>query len=101
MEVLKGEEDFYELAMAYYRRSHTSNVRYAEIMFDIQAHTRRGVSVATVMRGLERAKIEAERHLNVSSRQTEIVLSTSWFLFFLVIMVLSHILMCYRSNQLS
>jgi adenosine deaminase len=43
------------------------NVRYCEPFFDPQAHTRRGVSIDTVMRGFSRAQIEAGRSLNVSS----------------------------------
>jgi len=66
MEVLRDEDDFYELGMTYFRRAHASNIRYAEIMFDIQAHTRRGVAVSTVMRGLDRAKNEATRLYKVS-----------------------------------
>jgi adenosine deaminase len=67
MEALLVEEDFYELAMAYFRRAKEMNVRYCEPFFDPQTHTRRGVSIDTVMRGFCRAQIEAERSLNVSS----------------------------------
>ncbi|KAJ5750999.1 Adenosine/adenine deaminase [Penicillium manginii] len=45
-EVLRTEDDFYDLAMAYLSRCATMNVRYAEPFFDIQAHTRRGVPAA-------------------------------------------------------
>src|SRR3954447_24540365 len=42
MSVLRVENDFYDLAMAYLRRADSQNVRYAEIFFDPQAHTSRG-----------------------------------------------------------
>ena len=67
MNVLRTSEDFYDLAMAYYRKAAADNVRYAEIFFDPQAHTSRGVSFHTVISGLRRAQLEAEQTLNVSS----------------------------------
>lgn len=65
MDVLRSEDDFYELAMQYFRKASSMRVRYAEPFFDIQAHTRRGVPVAAVMEGLKRAKSDAREHLNV------------------------------------
>lgn len=70
MEVLITEEDFFELAMAYFQKAAGMQVRYCEPFFDIQAHTRRGVSVKTVMRGLQRAKLKAAEKLNVNSNWT-------------------------------
>lgn len=66
MEVLVEEEDFYDLAMAYFERSKKMGVIYAEVMFDLQAHTRRGVDITDVMNGLRKAKEEAKEKLNVS-----------------------------------
>ena len=66
MEVLRVEEDFYDLAMTYFERAALMNVRYSEIFFDPQAHTRRGVSLEALMRGLRRAQLEAEQRLQVS-----------------------------------
>jgi adenosine deaminase len=65
MDALLVEEDFYELAMAYFERAATMQVRYCEPLFDPQAHTRRGISMATLMAGLRRAQTEAEKTLNV------------------------------------
>ncbi|KAL1629980.1 putative adenosine deaminase [Diplodia seriata] len=65
VEVLRTEDDFYELAMQYLRKASSMNVRYAEPFFDIQAHTRRGVPVAAVMEGLTRAKADAASELDV------------------------------------
>ncbi|MFN9249762.1 MAG: adenosine deaminase, partial [Brevundimonas sp.] len=38
-EVLRTEEDFHDLALAYFRRAAADNVRHAEIFFDPQTHT--------------------------------------------------------------
>ncbi len=68
MEVLLKEPDFYDLTMAYLAKAHAQNVRYAEIFFDPQAHTARGVSFDTVIRGLRRAQTDAENRLGVRSQ---------------------------------
>jgi adenosine deaminase len=61
--VLCDADDFYRLAIAYFRRAHADGVVHAEIFFDPQTHTARGVSLDTVMQGLERAIAEARRSL--------------------------------------
>src|SRR5262245_34608683 len=43
MSVLLHEADFYDLAMAYFRKAANQNVRYVEFFFDPQGHTSRGV----------------------------------------------------------
>ncbi|MFI6601205.1 adenosine deaminase [Nonomuraea sp. NPDC050536] len=68
MEVLRTEPDFYDLAMAYLRRAASQNVRYAEIFFDPQAHTSRGVPFDVVIRGLRRALLDAEKQLGVRAQ---------------------------------
>jgi adenosine deaminase len=65
--VLRTERDFREMAMAYFRKAASQNVRHAEIFFDPQTHTERGIPFATVIRGLHQAREEAKRALNVSS----------------------------------
>ncbi|WP_293222724.1 adenosine deaminase [Ottowia sp.] len=65
--VLRTEQDFYELARAYLARAATENVVHAEIFFDPQTHTARGVPMATVIRGLARAGDEARRERGISS----------------------------------
>ncbi|MBP1039784.1 adenosine deaminase [Vagococcus sp. BWB3-3] len=55
MNVLQVEEDFYQLAMAYLTKVKAHNVRYAELFFDPQAHTSRGISFETVINGYYRA----------------------------------------------
>jgi adenosine deaminase len=59
MSVLQTERDFYDLAMAYFRKAHSQNVAYAEVFFDPQAHTRRGIPFETVIGGLTRAQRDA------------------------------------------
>jgi adenosine deaminase len=59
MKVLRTEEDFHDLAAAYLARAREDGVVRAEIFFDPQAHTARGVAVETVVRGLSRACREA------------------------------------------
>ncbi|MFD0855415.1 adenosine deaminase, partial [Actinomadura adrarensis] len=61
MDVLRTEPDFHDLATAYLDRAAAQNVRYAEIFFDPQAHTSRGVPFDMVIRGLRRAIMDAER----------------------------------------
>lgn len=68
-EVLKTREDYYDLAMEYYEHAARMNVRYAEIFFDPQGHTRCGTSWETIMGGFRDAKVKAERELNVSCLQ--------------------------------
>ena len=59
MEVLVTEQDFHDLALAYLRRAAADGVVRAEIFFDPQAHTSRGIPFATVIDGLWSAVQEA------------------------------------------
>jgi adenine deaminase len=68
MSVLCEERDFYDLAMAYFRKARSQNVVYAEVFFDPQAHTRRGIPFATVIDGLHRAQRDAESSLGLRSQ---------------------------------
>lgn len=68
MDVLRTPDDFFDLAMAYLAIAAEQNVRHTEIFFDPQAHTSRGVSFDTVIKGLVRAQDEAERHLGIHSQ---------------------------------
>ncbi len=65
--VLIDESDFEAMAMAYFRRAAADNVIRAELFFDPQTHTARGVAIGTVIRGLARACDRAEAELGVSS----------------------------------
>ena len=63
--VLQKEADFYDMAMAYFRRAAADHVVHAEVFFDPQTHTARGVPMAAVIEGLHRACTEARTTLNV------------------------------------
>jgi len=67
MRVLLQEQDFYDLAMAYLARAAAENVRHAEIFFDPQGHTGRGVAFKTVIDGLWRALKDAERQFGMTT----------------------------------
>jgi adenosine deaminase len=58
--VLRTEADFFEMAMAYFRRAAADHVVHAEVFFDPQTHTERGIAYATVIGGLARACAEAK-----------------------------------------
>ncbi|HEY1918727.1 MAG TPA: adenosine deaminase [Streptosporangiaceae bacterium] len=68
MSVLQAEEDFYDLAMAYFRTARSQNVVYAEAFFDPQAHTTRGVPFATVLAGIRRAQQDAALELGLRTQ---------------------------------
>ena len=67
MAVLQTERDFRDLAWAYLERAAADGVRRAELFFDPQAHTARGVPFATVIDGLHAAIDEARGALGVSA----------------------------------
>ena len=67
MAVLQTERDFQDLARAYFERAHADGVRHAELFFDPQAHTERGVPFATVINGLHAAIEEARADLGITS----------------------------------
>ncbi len=67
MAVLQTERDFHDLARAYFERAHADGVRHAELFFDPQAHTERGVPFATVINGLHAAIEEARADLGITS----------------------------------
>ncbi|MBI0326018.1 adenosine deaminase [Burkholderia plantarii] len=65
--VLLHEQDFYDMTAAYVERALADNVVHTEIFFDPQTHTERGVSIETVVAGIDRALADAERR-GLSSR---------------------------------
>lgn len=66
--VLRDAEDFYQLALAYLQRAHEQGVVHAEIFFDPQTHTLRGIPFSSVVEGLNRALTEAERRFGMTYR---------------------------------
>lgn len=60
MAMLKDREDFYDLAMAYFKTVKKHNVKYVELFFDPQAHTSRGVSFEDLFEGYYKATQDAK-----------------------------------------
>ncbi|MBU3078335.1 adenosine deaminase [Sphingomonas quercus] len=67
-EVLRTEEDFRDLTTAYFDRAAADNVRHAEIFFDPQTHTDRGIPFGVVVEGLLAGMAEAEARHGVTAR---------------------------------
>ena len=66
--VLVYEQDFYDLAWAYFEKCAEDRVVHTEMFFDPQTHTERGVAFATVLAGLKRACKDAQEKLGISSQ---------------------------------
>jgi adenosine deaminase len=64
--VLVHEQDFHDLTMAYLRRAAADGVVHAEIMFDPQAHTARGVAIETVFAGIAQALRTGRHELGIT-----------------------------------
>ena len=65
--VLITSQDFYDMARAYFVKAAADNVVHAELFFDPQTHTARGVSMDVVINGLHRACVDAETELGISA----------------------------------
>ncbi|CAM3618045.1 adenosine deaminase [Halomonas sp. FME1] len=66
MNVLRKEEDFYDLAMDYFKRARGEGVVHIDMHFDPQAHLQRGVPLDVVMSGLLKAKQVAAETLDLT-----------------------------------
>jgi adenosine deaminase len=66
--VLIHEQDFYDMAWAYFTMIHAENVLHAEIFFDPQTHTTRGIAFETVVSGIHRACSDAQVKYGISSK---------------------------------
>ena len=65
--VLVVEQDFYDLAMAYFEKCAADKVVHTEMFFDPQTHTDRGIAFAVVINGLQRACDEAKAKFGITS----------------------------------
>ncbi|WP_163123810.1 adenosine deaminase [Acinetobacter portensis] len=65
--VLIHEQDFYDLAWAYFEKCAEDKVVHTEMFFDPQTHTDRGIEFATVINGLQRACDAAKVKLGITS----------------------------------
>jgi len=65
--VLRTEEDFHDLALAYFERAHADGVMHAEIFFDPQTHTDRGLPFGVAVEGLLAGMKSAEEKFGLTS----------------------------------
>ena len=66
--VLQTRQDFHDLAMAYFQRAHADTVRHAEIFFDPQTHTDRGIGFEVVIEGLLSGMKQAKDQFGITSK---------------------------------
>lgn len=66
-DVLRTEQDFYDLTWAYLLRCQQDGIVHVEPFFDPQTHTERGIDIGTVFKGISRALEQAEQELNITS----------------------------------
>ena len=67
-QVLLSQDDFYQMTWAYLQKAAEQNVRHAEIFFDPQTHTDRGIEFETVLQGISLALSDAGHQLGLSSK---------------------------------
>ena len=65
--VLIEEQDFFDMAYAYFERAAADQVVHAELFFDPQTHTERGVDIGLLIQGLHRACVQAQTQLGISA----------------------------------
>lgn len=66
-QVLRHEQDFYDLTWAYLQKVHDQNVRHTEIFFDPETHTDNGVPFEVVVTGIHQALADAGDRLGMST----------------------------------
>ncbi|CDO95136.1 unnamed protein product [Kluyveromyces dobzhanskii CBS 2104] len=66
--VLIKEDDFFDLAWEYFKKVSSQGLKHAEVFYDPQSHTSRGISLKVVTRGFERACVKAQEEFNISTK---------------------------------
>ncbi|EJS42008.1 aah1p [Saccharomyces arboricola H-6] len=66
--VLIKEQDFFDLAWAYFQKAHKQGLVHAEVFYDPQSHTSRGISIETVTKGFQRACDKALIEFKITSK---------------------------------
>lgn len=66
--VLINEQDFYDMTWAYLQKAAKQNVRHAEIFFDPQTHTDRGIPFSVFINGIHKALEDAGEKLGITSK---------------------------------
>jgi adenosine deaminase len=64
--VLVTEQDFYDLTWAYFVKANEQHIIHAEIFFDPQSHTSRGIAFETVVKGIRQAMRKAEEQFGIT-----------------------------------
>jgi adenosine deaminase len=64
--VLRTEQDFYDLTWAYLLKCREQGVIHTEPFFDPQTHTDRGIPFEVVLRGIQQALVDGEQQLGIS-----------------------------------
>lgn len=67
LRVLRTEQDFADLTEAYLARAGRAGIRRAEVFFDLQAHTARGIAAEVALGGVHRALAAAEERHGIST----------------------------------
>ncbi|KHK95992.1 adenine deaminase [Microbacterium mangrovi] len=67
MAVLRDEDAFTLMTWAYLQRAHRAGVAHVELFVDPQAHSVRGISEQTVLRGIQRALDRGASELGITS----------------------------------
>lgn len=67
MQVLQTEQDFADLTDAYLARAQRAGIRRAEVFFDLQAHTARGIAPRTALAGVHQALADSEARYGIST----------------------------------
>jgi adenosine deaminase len=67
-DVLRTEQDFYELTWAYLLHCQADGVVHTEPFFDPQTHTQRGIEMSVVINGITRALKDGQKKLGISSK---------------------------------
>ncbi|HEX5844408.1 MAG TPA: adenosine deaminase [Pseudomonas sp.] len=65
-DVLRREQDFYDLTWAYLLKCKEQGVVHTEPFFDPQTHTDRGIPFEVVLRGIKQALVDGEKQLGIS-----------------------------------
>ena len=66
-DVLRSEQDFYDLTWAYLQKCKAQNVIHVEPFFDPQTHTDRGIPFEVVLTGIQQALQDGQQQLGISS----------------------------------
>ncbi|HAB63266.1 MAG TPA: adenosine deaminase, partial [Pseudomonas sp.] len=66
-DVLRTEQDFYDLTWAYLQKCEEQNVVHTEPFYDPQTHTDRGIPFEVAMRGISGALADGRELLGISS----------------------------------